>query len=263
MTPGSESPNDYRPDDIDRRIIYELMRDARNTSAPTIADAVNVSPGTIRNRIDRLEERGVIQGYSASIDFERADGRLTTRYLCTVPIDERERLARNVEAIQGVVTVSVLMNGRRNLHVTAVGDDQSDIRRISRALTELGVDIEDEMLVHRETTVPYGPFGPEDATEPPARRDRISLAGDATVVDVTVREDAEIAGRTLEAASREGVLPEEDLVVAIERNGQTMTPHGETEIRSDDVVTVLFRDSNDDECLAPFLANKEPAELKR
>ena len=35
-TPGM----DYRLDEIDRRIIFELMRDARNTSAPTIADAV-------------------------------------------------------------------------------------------------------------------------------------------------------------------------------------------------------------------------------
>jgi len=65
---------DTRLDEIDRRIIHALMDDARTISAPTIAEELNVSPGTIRNRIAQLEENGVITGYHASIDFERAEG---------------------------------------------------------------------------------------------------------------------------------------------------------------------------------------------
>jgi len=59
----------HRLDEIDRRILHELMTDARNTSAPMIAEDLNVSAGTIRNRIERLEEEDVIRGYTAIVDF--------------------------------------------------------------------------------------------------------------------------------------------------------------------------------------------------
>jgi len=61
-------------DEIDRRILHALMSDARNTSAPMIAEGLNVSAATVRNRIERLEEEGVIRGYTAIVDFEQADG---------------------------------------------------------------------------------------------------------------------------------------------------------------------------------------------
>ena len=64
----------HRLDEIDRRIIHALMDDARNTSAPMIAEGLNVSAGTVRNRIDRLEAEDVIQGYTATVNFERAGG---------------------------------------------------------------------------------------------------------------------------------------------------------------------------------------------
>lgn len=40
----------YRVDEIDRRIIHALMTNARETSAPMIAEEVTVSAGTILNR---------------------------------------------------------------------------------------------------------------------------------------------------------------------------------------------------------------------
>lgn len=83
----------FRLDDIDRRVIHALMEDARNTSAPDVAESVNVSPGTIRNRINRLEDAGIITGYRAEIDFERADGRLTNLYMGTAPLEERDTIA--------------------------------------------------------------------------------------------------------------------------------------------------------------------------
>ena len=51
-----------RLDEIDRRVLYHLAADARDTSAPAIAEEVNVSAGTIRNRIRQLEADGTIKG---------------------------------------------------------------------------------------------------------------------------------------------------------------------------------------------------------
>jgi DNA-binding Lrp family transcriptional regulator len=248
---------EYRLDEIDRHIIHALMGDARNTSAPTIAEAVNVSSGTVRNRINRLEEHGIIEGYTAQVDFERADGRLTNLYMCNVPVSDREVLAQEARTIPGVINVRELMTGRRNLHVLAVGEDTDDLRRISRALSTLGIEIDEEDLVQNEMFDPYSPFGPTDAAESHPSTDFISLAGGAKVAEVTVRADAPITGHTLADAVDRGLLDEEALVIAIERDDDVLTPHGETTIRSGDVITVLSREGDRERTLEAFLGTDD------
>jgi DNA-binding Lrp family transcriptional regulator len=242
----------YRLDEIDRRIIFELMKDARNTSAPTIANEVNVSPSTIRNRIDQLESHGIIRSYTTCIDFEQAEGHLTNLYVCNAPVSERKSLARDASAVPGVINVRELMTGRRNLHITAVGEDTESLRRITRALSQLGIEIEDETLVEAETHSPYSSFGPEEPSATEAT-DFISLAGNANVIDITVEEDAPIVGQSLEEAVRDGILDDDTLVIAIERGDQVLTPHGTTVIEPDDLVTVLSRSGHTETVLEAFV----------
>ncbi len=241
------------------------MGDARNTSAPMIAEEVSVSPATIRNRIDQLENHGIIRGYHTSVDFESADGGLTTLFQCNVPVENREAIAQKVSTVPGVINVRKLMTGRRNLHVVAVGADTKSLERIGRALSELGAEIEDEDLVQDEISQPYTPYGPDETATDPTPMDVISLTGDANVVEVTVSSESEIRGYTLEEAGKNGVLPDDLLVVAIERDGTVLTPRGETRIRADDVVTVLSRDGIDDQTLDSFqTTTAEPGqELER
>lgn len=246
----------YRLDEIDRRIIYDLMVDARNTSAPMIAEEVNVSPGTIRNRIDSLEENGVIKGYTATVDFEKAEGRLTSLYMCTVPAAERERLALEVQSIPGVVNVRVLMAGKRDLHVVAVGEDTEDLRRIARELSELDIEVEDEELLQTEINSPYAPFAPQEASEEAetARAtDIITLADDTEVVEVVVRPEAPIVGESLGEAREDGTLGEDVVVVSVERDGETLTPGDDTVLSPDDVVTVLPREVSTEYLLEVFV----------
>lgn len=245
----------YRLDEIDRRILYALMQDSRNTSAPTIAEQVNVSPGTIRNRINQLESHGIIRSYTAEIDFEQADDRLTSLYICTTPVSDRKSLAREASSIPGVINVRELMTGRENLHVLAVGENTEDLRRIARMLSELGIEVEDETLVERETHTPYTPFGPDDEMPTSEPTDVISLAGDANVVDVTVQSGAPIVDCTLEEAVREGILDEDALVVAIERDDRVVTPHGTSVIQPDDIVTILGRGGDIEKILEPFVVD--------
>ena len=240
-----------RLDEVNRRIIFELMEDARTTSAPTIADAVGVSPATVRNRIRQLEDEGVIVGYHANVDFERADGRLTNLFLCNAPVADRERLAQRVRQIPGVIDVRELMTGRRNLHILAIGADTGDLRRIAREIANLGIDIEDEDLVQSSHRQPYSPFGPDD-NSPAAISDFVTLTGGAEVVEVTVDRESPIAGRSIESAAAEGVLDDEVLVVAIERDDAVITPRGGTEIRPDDLLTLLSRCGVTDETLSAF-----------
>ncbi|WP_299237123.1 Lrp/AsnC family transcriptional regulator [Natronomonas sp.] len=52
-------------DDLDRRILAILRRDAR-TPYTEIADRVGTSEGTVRNRVEALSERGVIERFTVS-----------------------------------------------------------------------------------------------------------------------------------------------------------------------------------------------------
>lgn len=255
--PRQSTSANYRLDEIDRRILYSLMVDARNTSAPSIAEEVNVSPATVRNRIAQLEEHGIIRGYSAQVDFEQANGGLTNLYICTVPVAERETLAQETRVIPGVVNVRELMTGRRNLHVMAVGGDTDDLRRISRTLSKLGIDIEDEHLVQNESVSPYVPFGPDEEPVTRAATNFISLTGNANVVEVTARGAAPVADRTIEEIADEDVLLDDTLIIAIERDDRVLTPHGNTTIQPDDIVTLLSRGGDIENALAAFTGETE------
>lgn len=241
-----------RLDEVDKRILYHLVKDARNTSAPQIAEEVNVSAGTIRNRIHQLEEEGILEGYHAKIDYERVDDRLTNLFVCTVPVAERDRIAQQVLDVPGVVQVRELMTGQGNLHVKAVGEDMGDLSRIARKLTNLGLTIQDEHLLQREHERPYHAFGPDEQGDRTGITDFISLTGGAEVVELTVHQDAPIAGRTLKEANADGVLDPNVLVIGVERGDETLTPKGDTTVEVDDLVTVFSRRGIREDTLAAF-----------
>ena len=241
-----------RLDEIDRHILYHLVRDARNTSAPMIAEEVNVSPGTIRNRVQLMEEAGILRGYHAAIDYERAEGRLTNLYVCTCDVPDRHKLAKQVAEIPGVVSVRELMTGRNNLHVTAVGEDMHELNRVSTGIANLGITIEEENLVKSEQTLPYDKFGPDGEPTQHSITDVMQLSGDAEVVELTVSEQTEITGLSLSEANERGLLDPDVLVVSVEREDTILTPKGNTEILPGDLVTVFSRHGLDEQSLSPF-----------
>jgi len=74
----------------------------------------------------------------------------------------------------------------------------------------------------------------------PAIVDYMRIGDDAEVFEITVTDGAPIAGKTLNEAAQSGLLTDEMLVVAIERdeNGHPITPRGETTIQAGDLLTV-------------------------
>ncbi|MFD3544488.1 Lrp/AsnC family transcriptional regulator [Streptomyces sp. NPDC058655] len=61
---------DYSPDATDWRILEVLQRDGR-ASFTELARAVSMSASAVTERVRRLEEVGVITGYTAVVDPER------------------------------------------------------------------------------------------------------------------------------------------------------------------------------------------------
>jgi len=152
-------------DDLDRHVIHELQAEARHTSSSDIAERADVSASTVRNRIARLEETGVIRGYHADVDYERAGFQLYTLIVCTAPIPEREDLARAALEVSGVVGVQEVMTGDENVHVSAIGENGDDLSRIGRELSDIGLQVADEDIIRNQYVHPYHGFARSDGPD--------------------------------------------------------------------------------------------------
>jgi len=239
-------------DTIDEQILYYLTEEARHTSAPDIAEKVDVSAPTVRNRIRRLEEEGVIRGYHADVNYQKVGGRLTNHYVCSTGDRDRKEMAQRVLDVSGVINVREIMSGKGDLRITVVGTDTDDLTRIAQGIVSLGIEIDDEDLVHRKYFRPYAPFGPRDEEVASPVTGVAGLAGDADVIEVIVREQAPIAGKTLQEANEEGLIPSDVLVVRINRNEETITPTGETLMQENDFVTIHSRSGVTEKTLEAF-----------
>jgi Lrp/AsnC family leucine-responsive transcriptional regulator len=152
----------WNVDELDRHIIYCLQQDARNTTSSDIAESMGVSSSTVRNRIHRLEDEGIITEYNTRVDFEAAGSQLHTLIVCTAPIPDRSRLAKKALEVDGVVDVREVMTGEENVHVGIVGTDSNDLSRIGEELDEIGLEVNDEDLIRNEYTTPYSGFDVSD-----------------------------------------------------------------------------------------------------
>ncbi|MFC7131809.1 MULTISPECIES: Lrp/AsnC family transcriptional regulator [Salinibaculum] len=156
-------------DDVDRSILYLLQQDARNATAQEIADRVGVSASTIRNRIDQLEEDGIIKGYHPEIDYEAANLPLQVTFVISAPPTELKEYSEQIRGIQGVIDVREMLTGRRNVHVDVVGTTTAEITRITDAIHDTGVEIESSEMMRRRHVQPFNHFFLQGTEEMDAR----------------------------------------------------------------------------------------------
>src|SRR2546423_10060640 len=74
-----------RVEEIDRAIVAALTADGR-LSYTDLAEKVGLSVSAVHQRVRRLEQRGVLKGYVARVDFE-AVGLPLTAFVAIRPID--------------------------------------------------------------------------------------------------------------------------------------------------------------------------------
>jgi DNA-binding Lrp family transcriptional regulator len=63
-------------DGTDNKILKELVKDGR-LSYRQVAKRIGVAVGTVQSRMRRMEEEGVIQGYSVLLDYDKLGYALT------------------------------------------------------------------------------------------------------------------------------------------------------------------------------------------
>jgi DNA-binding Lrp family transcriptional regulator len=90
--------------ETDAKILQVLLEDARFSSRQ-IAKRVGVSVGTVLSRIKRMEEEGLIKGYSAIMDHEKLGYQLTVVMEVTVSKGRLIEMENEIAKIQNVCCV--------------------------------------------------------------------------------------------------------------------------------------------------------------
>ncbi|MCU4924373.1 Lrp/AsnC family transcriptional regulator [Halobacteria archaeon AArc-dxtr1] len=151
-------------DEIDSGVLQLLQQDARNYTTREIGEHIGVSGSTVSNRISKLEDDGVILGYTIDVDFEQIGVNPKMLLVCTAPAAEREAVASEAIDIDGVVDVRTVLTGARNVHVTAIGRDIAALSTVTQALESIGLEIVDSGIVNEQHRSPFDHFG-EDAVD--------------------------------------------------------------------------------------------------
>lgn len=148
----------YELDEVDRGILHLLQQDARGNTAREIGEAVGVSPGTVRNRIEKLEAAGVIRGFHPDIDYGEAGYPLHVLFTCTAH-EPSESLAEAVLEQHGVVDVKKLLAGEENYHVEAIGTSTNDVSGIANEIRECGLEVVRSEVIDESFAQPFNHFG--------------------------------------------------------------------------------------------------------
>ncbi|MHA3965041.1 MAG: winged helix-turn-helix transcriptional regulator [Candidatus Thorarchaeota archaeon SMTZ1-45] len=116
---------------LDKSIILELMTNSR-ISCQELAEKYNSTRGVVRKRINKLEEKGVIQEYSAWYSLAMVDAEFVFGHVRVQEQLDKEELVRNLVQHQMIHAVIPLVTGDILFHANVVG---------SEGLSELGSSI--------------------------------------------------------------------------------------------------------------------------
>lgn len=157
--------NDDSLNNLDRRILHLLQIDARGASDTDIADETDVTGTTIHNRIQKLEDQGVILGYNPEINYEQAGYPMRVVFICSTDLSRRSEMAEQALEVRGVVNVREMLAGEENLHVEVVAETTSDVKESTKQLDGLGLQIISSNILADEHNQPWNHFHQDIAGE--------------------------------------------------------------------------------------------------
>lgn len=153
VTEGADTVETTVIDDIDRQILGSLERNGRSTWRE-LGDAVGLSPNATAERVRRLEDRGVITGYTALLD-PAASGRglialVDVRLAAPADADRFEALVHDLPE----VTDAAHVTGRSDYHLRVACAGPSALDALIRRLKTDGGVVETDTRIALRTVAP-------------------------------------------------------------------------------------------------------------
>ena len=94
-------------DDLDHQLLQLLTKDAR-TSATVLAQKLNVSRGTLQNRIDRLLHQNVINRFTVELTACETDTQVSAFTLIRLKADDGKATVRSLQRISAILDIHTL-----------------------------------------------------------------------------------------------------------------------------------------------------------
>lgn len=118
---------------IEVRLLEALQRDSSQSIAQ-LAELVGMSPSACHRRIRQLEERGVITGYAAQIDPQRAGLKLQAFVAITLNSQSRELMDRFEAAVDDTAEILEchLVSGEADYQLRVAARDLEHFDQIHR-----------------------------------------------------------------------------------------------------------------------------------
>jgi Lrp/AsnC family transcriptional regulator for asnA, asnC and gidA len=142
---------DLRLDDVDRRILRQLQDDGRR-SFREIARTIDVSERTVRTRVRRMQDAGLLR-FLAFIDPRQLEHSVLALVLLRVDAASHDRIVETLTSWPEVSYVSTLM-GRADIYAQVVCDDNDALwhlvgQRLRGLAGVLETETMTEMQVHK------------------------------------------------------------------------------------------------------------------
>jgi len=140
-------------DDLDETILRILQGDGK-ISIEKIAEMLDRSPSTIRDRVRKMEEERLILGYSTIVDQERLDINAEALVLVDIEAEEEGKAIGALMSMESVSEVMKVTGEPRLMFRVRAADRQELLRFLDRSIRPLGFRRMDVRLV-LDRTVRY------------------------------------------------------------------------------------------------------------
>ena len=117
-----------RIDEMNKKILCLLQQDGRMTYKD-IAQAINRSESTVRDRISIMEDEGVIKGYCAIVDRGKVGLRCCASVFAKAPIEELDSISQKLAEFENVFQIEHVSGGH-NLRFSVAALDYSQLRSV-------------------------------------------------------------------------------------------------------------------------------------
>ena len=115
-------------DEKDEKILEELQKNSRNTTKK-IAQKTNIPRVTVHDRIQKMQEKGIIKQYTTIIDYNKIEintkAFIFVSFLHNTNVSQRE-LAKRISKIKGVYEVHII-SGEYDLLLKVRGKSLEEI----------------------------------------------------------------------------------------------------------------------------------------
>lgn len=115
-------------DSIDRQLL-DILKDNSRLSFADLGRIVNLSPSTVRERVQKLEELGIIQKYSIQLDNKKLGNDIEAFILLKVFPGQLKHVLEKINKFEEIKEAHRI-TGSQNIHLKVVVKNQISLQEL-------------------------------------------------------------------------------------------------------------------------------------